>query len=82
MFPSGMPQYDLEDLNFFGKNICGGFSFDNFNYLEPSNLAGQTYTGVEVMGDLNNYPEYHPPSPAQVSIDPRRRQISETKREK
>jgi hypothetical protein len=73
MFPIGIPQYDLNDLKFFDKNICGDFNFDNFNYLEPSNVAGQnqTYTGVEVMGDLYNYPRCHSPSPAPVSLDPR-----------
>jgi hypothetical protein len=73
MFPIGIPQYDLEDLNFSGKNIGGDSGFDDFNYLEPSNVAGQsqTYSGVEVTGDFNNYLEYLPSSTASVPVDQR-----------
>ena len=75
MFPSGVPQFDMDNfptinsnVNYFGVD----FDFDGFDYLDPSKVAGpsRTYTGAYVLGDLNSYPDYFTPSAAPAPYDP------------
>ena len=57
----------------FNNNTYGGnFGFSGFTSLDPSNVAGtsQTYTGADVMGNWDSYPDFPTPSTAPTSIDP------------
>ena len=60
MFFAGFPEFSTDDLTGFNNNaFCGDdFSFDGPNW-DLSNVAGpsQPYTGVNVRGDLGNYPD-------------------------
>jgi hypothetical protein len=58
MFPYGTPQLNLDDLAFSGNNNSGDFGFDGFNYLDASNVAGQSqeYSEVDATVDSNSYP--------------------------
>ena len=71
MFTSVLPGLDIDGLTGFSNNsYCGdNFDFGEFNW---ENTAGpsQPYTGVEVYGDLNNYPEFPSPSSAPTSLYP------------
>ena len=71
---NGIPQFNIEDLTvLYNNNNCSGnFGLDGFDYMDPSNVAGpsQTYTGVDVQGNLSSYPEFLTPSTAPVSLNP------------
>ena len=73
MFPSKIPQLNIDDLTTFNNNsYCGGsFGFDEFNYLDPSHVAGpsQKYTGVDVLGNFNDFPDFPTTLTTQVSLD-------------
>ena len=73
MFTSGLPGLDIDGLIGFNNNsYCGNnFDFDGFNW-ENTVGPSQPYTGVEVQGDLNNYPEFPSPSSAPTSLYPAR----------
>jgi len=70
---SEFPEFDLDDLTEFNdNNFCDdNFGFDGFNW-DSSNVAGQSqpYTGVDVRGDLNNYPDFLTPTTAPISLYP------------
>ena len=72
MFSDGMSQLNTDDFTIFNNNsYCGGsFDFSGFDYLDPSNIAGpsQAYTGVDVLGDFNSYPDYSDPSITPTSL--------------
>ena len=71
---NGIPQFNIEDLTILHDNsYCGGkFGFDELEYMDPSNVAGpsQTYSGVDVRGDLSSYPEFLTPSTVPLSLGP------------
>jgi len=72
MLFSEFPDFNLDDLTEFNNNFCGdNFGFDGFNW-DSSNVAGQSqlYTGVDVRGDLNNYPGFPNPTAAPTSLYP------------
>ena len=58
---------DLAGLNDF-THYDGNFNFDGFDW----NAAGpsQPYTGVEVQGNVNSYPEFLTPFTAPTSLYP------------
>ena len=70
---SEFPEFNLDDLTEFNdNNFCGdNFGFDGFNW-DSSNVAGQSqpYAGVDVRGDLNNYPDFLTPATAPISLYP------------
>ena len=72
MLSNEMSQSNANDFTSFNNNnYCGGnFDFSGFDYLDSSNVAGpsQTYTGADVLGDFNSYPDYFDPSTAPTSI--------------
>ena len=73
MFYNGIPQSYLEDITTFDNDNYGeNFGFSGFSYLDPSNVAGpsQIYTGAEVMGNWNSYPDFPTPSSVPTSLDP------------
>jgi len=75
MFSNGFPEYNINDLTAFEYNSHSGydFGFDGFYWENPSNFAGpsqQPYTGAEVRGDLNVYPDFPSPSSAPISLSP------------
>jgi hypothetical protein len=73
MLFSGFPEFNIDDITGFNNNsYCGdSFHFDGINW-DLSNDAGpsQPYMGVDVQGDLNNYPDFHTPATAPVSLYP------------
>ena len=73
MFTGGLPGFNINDITAFdNKNYDDKFSFDGFDWEILSNVAGpsQPYTGVDVQGDLNAYPEFPSPSSAPTSLYP------------
>lgn len=73
MITNGIPEFNVNDLTGFDNNsYCGGdFGFDGINYqVDPSNIAGpsQAYTGADVWGELDNYPDLPSPSTEPVSL--------------
>ena len=82
MFFSEFPEFNLDDLTGFNNNnFCGdNFGFDGFNW-DSSNVAGQSqsYTGVDVRGDLNNYPDFLTPTTAPISLYPTQEVLPEGK---
>jgi len=73
MFTGGLPGFNINDLTAFdNNNYDDKFSFDGFDWEILSNVAGpsQPYTGVDVQGDLNAYPEFPSPSSAPTSLYP------------
>jgi hypothetical protein len=71
MFP--YPQFNLDVPAFFGNNNSGDFDFDEFNYLDASNVAGQSqeYSEVDVTVHLNSYPsDYHYLAPSTAPVSP------------
>lgn len=73
---SGLPEFDINDLT--GFNNSGDLALDGFNWENPSKVAGpsQPYTGADVQGDLNNYPEFPSPRNAPTSLYPARGTIA------
>jgi len=73
MLFSEFPDFNIDDLTGFdNNNYCGDNpGFDRFNW-DSSNVAGpsQPYTGVDVRGDLNNYPDFPTPATAPTSLYP------------
>jgi len=73
MFFSGFPEFNIDDLTGLGNNnYCeGNLDFDGSDWY-LSNVAGpsQPYVGVDVQGDLNNYPDFATPLTAPTSLDP------------
>lgn len=73
MFTSG-PGFNINDLTLFNNNNYYDdiFGFDGLDWENPSSVAGpsQPYTGVDVQGDLNNYPEFPSPSSAPTTLCP------------
>ena len=71
MFPSEIPQFNIDELTgLSNNNYCGGsFGFDEFNHLDPSNVAGPSniYAGSDVLGNFNNYPDY-PTAPTPLDV--------------
>ena len=73
MFSNGFPDFNTNDLTALDDNsYCSYNFFDEFNWEDPSNVAGpsQPYTGAEIRGDLNAYPDFLSPSSAPTSLDP------------
>ena len=73
MSSSGFPEFNIDELTMFHNNNFSGDNsiFDEFDWSLP-NEAGpsQPYTGVDVQGDLNNYPEFLTPATAPTSLYP------------
>jgi len=66
---SGMSQFNMDN----SATLNDDFGFDGFDYLDPSKVAGpswQLYSGTEVLGDFNNYPDPLTPSTAPISLNP------------
>ena len=67
------PELNYDDITWPDNNSIYG---DDFGFNGPtwdqSNAAGldQPYTGADVFGDYNNYPEFPSPSAAPVSLYP------------
>ena len=79
MFTSGIPGFNINDFTIFNNNNYDDiFGFDGFDWENPSSAAGpsQPYTGVDVQGDLKNYPEFPSPSSAPTSLCPAQRAIA------
>lgn len=73
MSSSGFPEFNIDDLTMFHNNNLSGdnsilneFGWNSLNGAGPS----QPYTGVDVWGDLDNYPEFLTPNTAPVSLYP------------
>lgn len=69
MSPSGLPEFDLNDLARLNSDSCYNDFFDelSWNAADPS----QPYTGAVVQGELNNYPDFlASPSTAPISLHP------------
>ena len=73
MFTSGLPGLDIDGLTGFNNNnYCGNnLSFDG-SFWENTAGPSQPYTGVEVQGDLSNYPAFPSPSSAPTTLYPAR----------
>ncbi|KAF9783213.1 hypothetical protein BJ322DRAFT_141439 [Thelephora terrestris] len=71
---SRIPEFNFEDITILQNNsYCGdNFGLDGFDFMDPSNVAGpsQPYTGADVQGDLNSYPDFLSPSTAPISLNP------------
>ena len=67
-----MSQSNANDPTIFGDNDHwgGSFDFSGFDYLDPSNVAGpsRVYTGADVLGDFDSYPDYLTRSTGPISI--------------
>ena len=67
------PELNYDDIPWFENNNIydGGFGFDGPSWDQPD-VAGpsQPYTGVDVFGDYNNYPEFPNPSTPSISLNP------------
>ena len=70
---SGFPEFNTDELTGFDNNSYSGDSsaFCEFNW-GLSNVAGssQHYTGADIRGDLNNYPDFPSPLSAPTSLYP------------
>ena len=65
------PELNYDDLTWFKDNSIYGDDFDFYGPgCDQSSVAGpsQPYTGVDVFGDYNNYPEFPSPSAAPISL--------------
>ena len=68
---SGFPELNINDLTMFYNNFYGDNSvFDEFNWNSLDAGPSQPYMGVDVQGDLNNYPEFLSPNSAPISLYP------------
>ena len=71
---SGIPGFNFDDLTDVDDNnhYEGHFGFDNIGYLDPSNFAGPSlpYAGVDILGDLNDYPDFPSAFAAPTSLYP------------
>ncbi|KAF9644274.1 hypothetical protein BDM02DRAFT_996185 [Thelephora ganbajun] len=73
MYSSGFTEFNIDYLAGFSNDSYRG---DGLDFNEPNwdlpNFAGpsQPYTGVDVQGDLNNYPDFLTPSTAPISLYP------------
>jgi hypothetical protein len=67
MFSNEYLGFDVSDLADFSR-YDGNFNFDGLDW----NAAGpsQPYTGVEVQGNINSYPETLTPFTAPISLYP------------
>ena len=67
------PEFNLDDLTGLDDNYLYGkeFGFEGLDW-DQSGIAGpsQPYAGVDVSGDLNNYPDFPSPSTAPTSLFP------------
>lgn len=72
-FNNTLPEFNYDDITWLkNDNIYGdNLGFDEQGW-DMSNVAGpsQTYTGAEVFGDFNNYPDFPSPSTAPTSLNP------------
>lgn len=69
MFPSGFTGFDINNLpGLHNDGYCDDFGFNgpDWNVAGPS----QPYTGVDVRGDLINYPAFPSPSTVPISLYP------------
>ena len=67
------PEFNYDDLTCFKDNSIYGDDFGFYGASwDQSSVAGpsQPYTGVDVFGDYNHYPEFPSPSAAQISLNP------------
>ena len=67
------PEFNFDDLAWFQNNSIYGDVLDfNGPSWDQMNVAGpsQPYTGVDVLGDFNNYPDFPGPSTTQIPLDP------------
>ena len=70
MFPGEYPSFDINDLIWPNNDSGCDANFD-FNGLDW-NAAGpsQPYTGADVYGDLNSYPDFFATSTTPTSLYP------------
>ena len=70
MFPDGYLGFDINDLIWSNNDTGYDTSFDlnslNWNVAGPS----QPYTGADVHGNLNSYPDFFAPSTTPTSLYP------------
>ena len=75
-FSNTLPEFYYDDIAWLNNNNVYGddLGFDESSW-DPSKVAGpsQPYTGFEVLGDFNNYPDFPSPSTAPTSLYPTHR---------
>jgi len=71
MSSSTFPEFNIDDLTGFDTSYCYGndLGYEGLNWDQSSGAGpSQPYGGVDVFGDVNNYPDFPSPSTAPISL--------------
>lgn len=71
---NGIPEFNIDDLTIFNFDDNDTYSadyLDGFDYPNQSSLAGpsQPYPGVDVLGNLSEYPNFPSESAATLPLN-------------